>query len=63
MEARRGAGLSWVALGAGRVDDVYQRDPSFLNWRGLEEAVQRNIIPDFPLINKSFSLSYSGSDA
>ena len=63
VEAPRGAVLSWVALGEGRVDDVYQRDPSFLNWRGLEEAVQRNIIPDFPLINKSFSLSYSGSDA
>ncbi len=63
VEAPRGAVLSWVRLEGGKVLDVYQRDPSFLNWRGLEEAVHRNIIPDFPLINKSFNLSYSGSDA
>lgn len=63
VEASRGAVLSWVRVADGRVADVYQRDPSFLNWRGLQQAVFRNIIPDFPLINKSFNLSYSGSDA
>ncbi len=63
VEASRGAVLSWTRIRDGRVEDVYQRDPSFLNWRGLEEAVMRNIVPDFPLINKSFNLSYSGSDA
>lgn len=63
VEASRGAVLSWVRIVEGRVQSVYQRDPSFLNWRGLAEAVERNIIPDFPLINKSFNLSYSGSDA
>ena len=32
------------------------------NWPVLEHAVIGNIVPDFPLINKSFNLSYSGQD-
>ena len=28
----------------------------------LEHAIIGNIVPDFPLINKSFNLSYSGHD-
>jgi len=63
VEASRGAVLAWTRVADGRVVDAYQRDPSFLNWRGLQQAVHRNIVPDFPLINKSFNLSYSGSDA
>lgn len=38
------------------------RDPSFINWIALENAVSNNIVPDFPLINKSFNLSYGGND-
>lgn len=37
-------------------------DPSFHNWQGLPYAVLENIIPDFPLCNKSFNLSYPGND-
>ena len=37
-------------------------DPSWQNWPVLEHAVIGNIVPDFPLINKSFNLSYSGHD-
>jgi Ni,Fe-hydrogenase III large subunit/Ni,Fe-hydrogenase III component G len=37
-------------------------DPSWHNWPVLEHAVIGNIVPDFPLINKSFNLSYSGQD-
>ncbi|HXD39674.1 MAG TPA: NADH-quinone oxidoreductase subunit C [Ramlibacter sp.] len=37
-------------------------DPSWQNWPALEHAVIGNIVPDFPLINKSFNLSYSGQD-
>ncbi len=37
-------------------------DPSFHNWRALPFAVRDNIVPDFPVINKSFNLSYSGND-
>lgn len=37
-------------------------DPSFRNWPALGHAVLNNIVPDFPLCNKSFNLSYAGSD-
>lgn len=37
-------------------------DPSMHNWRALTLAVRNNIVPDFPVINKSFNLSYSGND-
>jgi Ni,Fe-hydrogenase III large subunit len=46
----------------GHIDRVAPRDPSFVNWSALEYAAPGNIIPDFPLINKSFGLSYSGND-
>lgn len=41
---------------------VHPHDPSWQNWPVLEHAVLNNIVPDFPLINKSFNLSYSGQD-
>ena len=37
-------------------------DPSWQNWPVVEHAVIGNIVPDFPLINKSFNLSYAGHD-
>ncbi|MBL8472118.1 MAG: NADH-quinone oxidoreductase subunit C [Rhodocyclaceae bacterium] len=37
-------------------------DPSWQNWPVLEHAIMGNIVPDFPLINKSFNLSYAGAD-
>jgi len=40
----------------------HPHDPSWTNWPVLEHAVIGNIVPDFPLINKSFNLSYSGHD-
>ncbi|MBI4096228.1 MAG: NADH-quinone oxidoreductase subunit C [Candidatus Levybacteria bacterium] len=46
----------------GNIERVGIRDCSFLNWAALPHAVLGNIIPDFPLINKSFNLSYSGND-
>lgn len=38
------------------------KDPSVNNWTALAIAVRNNLVSDFPLINKSFSLSYSGHD-
>jgi Ni,Fe-hydrogenase III large subunit len=62
-EAWRGPVTHWVATDeAGRVSRVKVTDPSTLNWPGLAQAVPGNIIPDFPVINKSFNLSYSGND-
>jgi Ni,Fe-hydrogenase III large subunit/Ni,Fe-hydrogenase III component G len=62
-EAWRGPCVHWVATDErGRLTRVKITDPSFLNWPGLSHAVPGNIIPDFPVINKSFNLSYSGND-
>ena len=47
---------------ADRIHRVHAHDPSWQNWPVLEHAVIGNIVPDFPLINKSFNLSYSGQD-
>ena len=63
IEAWRGAVVHWVMAGAdGRLDRVKVMDPSFLNWRPLSYALLKNIVPDFPLCNKSFNQSYSGND-
>jgi Ni,Fe-hydrogenase III large subunit len=54
-----------VALHAGkdnRIQRLHPHDPSWQNWPVLEHAIMDNIVPDFPLINKSFNLSYSGVD-
>jgi Ni,Fe-hydrogenase III large subunit len=54
-----------VGLEAGRDGSIlrcHPQDPSWHNWPALEHAVIGNIVPDFPLINKSFNLSYSGHD-
>ena len=46
----------------GKLRRCHCHDPSWQNWPALEHAVIDNIVPDFPLINKSFNLSYSGPD-
>jgi len=46
----------------GRIERCHCHDPSWQNWPVLEHAIIGNIVPDFPLINKSFNLSYSGHD-
>jgi Ni,Fe-hydrogenase III large subunit/Ni,Fe-hydrogenase III component G len=62
-EAWRGPVTHWVATdGRGEVARVKITDPSFLNWPGLVHVVPGSIVPDFPIINKSFNLSYSGTD-
>jgi Ni,Fe-hydrogenase III large subunit/Ni,Fe-hydrogenase III component G len=58
-------GESFVAIEAGdrgRIRRCHAHDPSWQNWPLLEHAIMGNIVPDFPLINKSFNLSYSGCD-
>jgi Ni,Fe-hydrogenase III large subunit/Ni,Fe-hydrogenase III component G len=63
VEAWRGPVWYWVlAAGPDRLARVKIADPSFRNWPALEYAVLHNIVPDFPLCNKSFNLSYSGND-
>lgn len=54
-----------VALHTGKNNSIHRlhpHDPSWQNWPVLEHAIIGNIVPDFPLINKSFNLSYAGQD-
>jgi Ni,Fe-hydrogenase III large subunit len=63
IEGWRGPVL--VALeadGRGGIRRCHPHDCSWQNWPVLEHAIIGNIVPDFPLINKSFNLSYSGHD-
>lgn len=62
VEAPRGQNLHWVYLKDGLVDRYKVRTASFCNWQVIEHAVLGNIVPDFPLINKSLNLSYAGTD-
>lgn len=63
VEGWRGEVLVALECGAqGTLRRVHPHDPSWHNWPLLEHAVIGNIVPDFPLINKSFNLSYSGVD-
>jgi Ni,Fe-hydrogenase III large subunit len=63
VEGWRGEIITWVQSGPdGGINRVMVRDPSSLNWLGLEQCIHGNIVPDFPLCNKSFNQSYSGHD-
>ena len=63
VEGWRGPALVALETGpSGSIRRCHAHDPSWQNWPLLEYAVIGNIVPDFPLINKSFNLSYSGHD-
>lgn len=63
VEGWRGAVLVALEVDArGQILRCHCHDPSWQNWPVLEHAIMGNIVPDFPLINKSFNLSYSGYD-
>ncbi len=62
VESPRGELVHWVLSGRGTPARHKVRDASFCNWLALEQAVLGDIVPDFPLINKSFNLSYAGND-
>jgi formate hydrogenlyase subunit 5 len=62
IESPRGQSLHWVNIKDGLIDRYKVRTASFCNWQAIEHAVLGNIVPDFPLINKSLNLSYAGTD-
>ena len=63
VEGWRGPVLVALHITAdGHIQRCHPHDPSWQNWPVLEHAIIGNIVPDFPLINKSFNLSYSGHD-
>jgi Ni,Fe-hydrogenase III large subunit len=63
VEGWRGEIFHWIHTAPGnRLARCKVKDPSLQNWPALSEAIQGNIIPDFPVVNKSFNFSYSGAD-
>lgn len=63
VEGWRGTIVHRVEVDAdGRLTRVKVVDPSFLTWPALSVALADTIVPDFPLANKSFNLSYAGND-
>jgi Ni,Fe-hydrogenase III large subunit/Ni,Fe-hydrogenase III component G len=62
VESPRGELLYWLRIKQGRIARCHIKSPSFQNWPALPHAMKGNIIADFPLVNKSFNLSYSGCD-
>ncbi len=63
VEGFRGEILTYVRFGEdGCIARFYPRDPSWLTWPTLEKLVRDNIVPDFPVCNKSVNGSYSGHD-
>lgn len=62
-ESPRGENVHFVMTGKNNTILRYKvRTPSFCNWPALCYAVRTNTLTDFPLINKSFNLSYAGND-
>jgi Ni,Fe-hydrogenase III large subunit len=63
VESFRGEILTHVRFGnGGKIARYFPRDPSWLTWPTLEKLVRDNIVPDFPVCNKSVNGSYSGHD-
>ncbi len=63
VEGWRGEVLAFVRFDRnGRVARYHPRDPSVFNWPALERLIHGNIVPDFPLCNKSVNGSYAGHD-
>ena len=63
VEGWRGEIYHWIRTAPGnRLARCKVKDPSLQNWPALSEAIMGNIVPDFPVVNKSFNLSYSGTD-
>jgi len=63
VESWRGEIISYVRFANnGTVMRYYPRDPSALNWPALEQLIDGNMVPDFPVCNKSINGSYAGQD-
>lgn len=62
-EGPRGASWIWLRAGeGGNIDRLRLRSASFANWPIVAAAAPDNLVPDFPLINKSFELCYACTD-
>jgi Ni,Fe-hydrogenase III large subunit len=62
VESPRGATLCVIERTDDRLDRVRLRTGSYANWPSVARAAVDNLLPDFPLINKSFELCYACAD-
>ncbi len=63
IESARGEAIHWLRTDdEGRVERYHLRSPSYQNWPAVALAAETAIVPDFPLVNKSFELCYSCTD-
>jgi Ni,Fe-hydrogenase III large subunit len=62
VESARGATLCVVERDGDRLRRVRLRTGSYANWPSVAYAATDNLLPDFPLINKSFELCYACAD-
>ena len=63
VEGWRGMTVHRVELdSSGLITRCHVIDPSFNNWPAVSASLANTIVPDFPLANKSFNLSYSAND-
>ncbi|NMA68674.1 MAG: hypothetical protein GX958_04570, partial [Desulfitobacterium sp.] len=63
VESPRGMNVIWLMLDQeGKIYRCRIRSGPYANWPAVPLAVLGNIVPDFPLINKSFNLCYSCCD-
>jgi Ni,Fe-hydrogenase III large subunit len=62
-ESSQGGTIHWLMTGKDNtVYRLFVRAAAYPNWPALTVAAPGNIIPDFPLINKSYELSYACLD-
>ncbi len=62
VESPRGATVCCVEAAGDHVSRLHLRTASYANWPVLARVVPGAILPDFPLINKSFELCYACVD-
>ncbi len=62
VESPRGETLCLVEGRSGQIVRLHLRTASYANWPALAASVPGNLLPEFPLINKSFELCYACVD-
>jgi Ni,Fe-hydrogenase III large subunit len=62
VESPRGRTVCLVEHDGERVERLRLRTGSYANWPSVAFAAADNLLPDFPLINKSFELCYACAD-
>jgi Ni,Fe-hydrogenase III large subunit len=62
VESPRGETVCTVQTDGSTIGRLHLRTGSYANWPSVAYAARENLLPDFPLINKSFELCYACAD-